>query len=122
LSGLSGKRVLIVEDEALIAFTIVDWLKEIGCKPVGPAARLSEGFALAKAEQFDAAILDVNLNAEPVYALADFLREQGIPVVFATGYGESVATSALNAPVLEKPFTADQLTRALAAALGSAAS
>ncbi len=122
MSAVKGKRVLIVEDEALIAAMIVEWLEDIGCKSVGPAARLSDGFALAQAEQLDAAVLDVNLNSEPVYSLANFLRARGIPLVFATGYGESVAENVLNAPVLEKPFTSDQLTRALVAALGAATS
>jgi CheY-like chemotaxis protein len=121
LSDVAGKRVLVVEDEAMIAAMIMEWLEELGCTPLGPAARLSEGFALARAESFDAAVLDVNLNSEPIYALADYLRARGIPIVFATGYGEGVGNRASNAPVLEKPFTADQLTRALAAALSAAA-
>jgi len=120
LSGVAGKRVLVVEDEALIAAMIVEWLEELGCRTLGPAARLADGFALARSAELDAAVLDVNVNAEPVYPLADYLRGRGIPIVFATGYGEAVAGSAANAPVLEKPFTADQLAHALAAVLGAA--
>jgi CheY-like chemotaxis protein len=107
------RRVLVVEDEALIASMIVEWLGELGCEALGPAASLSVGFTLAQSEPMDAAILDVNINSERVYPLADYLRGRGIPVVFATGYGESVAEIGLEATVLEKPFTSDQLARAL---------
>lgn len=121
MSGLTSRRVLVVEDEAIIALMIVEWLSEMGCEALGPAARLADGFALAQTEPLDAAVLDVNVNSERVYPLADYLRGRGIPLVFATGYGDSVAEDAVNAPVLEKPFTYDQLARALAMALDAAA-
>jgi len=117
MSFVMHRRVLVVEDEAIIASMIVEWLGEMGCEAIGPVARLSDGFALAQSEPMDAAVLDVNLNSERVYPLADYLRGRGIALVFSTGYGESIAGTALNAPVLEKPFTSDQLARALALAL-----
>ncbi len=119
MKRLMGSRVLVVEDEALIAAMIVEWLGEMGCEAVGPAARISEGLAIAEAEPLDAAVLDVNVNAERIFPLADRLRGRGVALVFATGYGECVAEAASNAPVLEKPFTFDQLSRALTAALGT---
>lgn len=120
MNRLIGSRVLVVEDEALIAAMIVEWLGEMGCEAVGPAARISEGLAIAEAEPIDAAVLDVNVNAERIFPLADCLRRRGVALVFATGYGECIAEAASNAPVLEKPFTFDQLSRALTVALGGA--
>lgn len=119
MSCFTGRRVLVVEDEALIASMIVDWLDEMGCEALGPVARLSDGFALAQAERLDAAVLDVNVNSERVYPLAHFLRCRSVRLIFATGYGDSIAEPALNAPVLEKPFTSDQLARALALVLAT---
>src|SRR4051812_49784467 len=106
------KWVLVVEDEALIASMIVEWLGEMGCEALGPVGRLSDGFDLVQSEPMDAAVLDVNVNSERVYPLADYLRDRGIPVVFATGYGASIEETVLDAPVLEKPITSDQLARA----------
>lgn len=120
MNRLIGSRVLVVEDEALIAAMIVEWLGEMGCEAVGPAARISDGLAMAEAELIDAAVLDVNVNAERIFPLADSLRRRDVALVFATGYGECIAEAASNAPVLEKPFTFDQLGRALAVALGGA--
>lgn len=120
MSCLIGRRVLVVEDEALIAAMIVEWLGEMGCEAVGPAARISDGLAMAETQTIDAAVLDVNVNSERVFPLANCLRHRGIALVFATGYGEHIAEAASNAPVLEKPFTCEQLTRALAAALSGA--
>lgn len=116
MSDLIGSRVLVVEDEALIAAMIVEWLGDMGCEAVGPVARISEGLAMAD-QPIDAAVLDVNVSTERVFPLADLLRRRGVALVFATGYGDCIAEAALNAPVLEKPFTFDQLSRALTVAL-----
>src|SRR3954470_915935 len=112
MNHATARRVLVVEDEALIASMIVEWLEEMGCEAVGPAFRVSDGFELAKTEPLDAAVLDVNVNSERVYPLAEYLRGRGVPLVFATGYGERIGKAGLKAPILEKPFTFDQLTNA----------
>ena len=120
MNSPTTRRVLVVEDEALIASMIVGWLEEMGCEAVGPAFRIADGLRLAETELLDAAVLDVNVNSEQVYPLAEYLRGRGIPLVFATGYGERIAEAAHTSPVLEKPFTFDQLTDALAVAFRSA--
>ena len=114
---LSGKRVLVVEDEALIAAMVEDMLVELGAVVVGPAATIERGLALATEGEFDAALLDVNIRAARVDPIAAVLRSRGIPVVFATGYGQSAFAQSTGAPILEKPYTQEKLASALSEAL-----
>lgn len=110
-SGLDGRRVLVVEDNALIAMAIEAALRGHGCVVVGPAATLDEALALALArtEAPDAAVLDVNLGGASVEPVAAALRGRGVPYVLATGYGDSAALAG-DVTVLRKPFaTADLL-------------
>lgn len=117
-SDLSGRRVLVVEDEARIAMLIRDTLEDLGCQVVGIASRLEEARAKVASMEFDAALLDVNLNGEPSYPLADELASRGIPFVLATGYGASrIPPDHKDAPVLQKPFLRAELERALRVAL-----
>jgi DNA-binding response OmpR family regulator len=114
MSVLHDKRVLLVEDEAVIAFAVEDALLELGCKVVGPAFCLEDAVALASAEPIDAAILDVNLNEQRSYAVADELRRRGIPFLFATGYSESgLEWNRSEVDVLPKPYRKDQVAAAL---------
>ena len=114
--GERRRRVLVVEDEMLVAMLIEDMLDELGYEVVGPALRVQEALALARSELFDLAILDVNLDGVPSFAVADILRERNIPFVFATGYGpEGVATDHRGAGVVKKPFQLQDLSRALEA-------
>lgn len=115
MSALTGKRILIVEDEPIVAMCLEDMLQSLGCLIVGPAARLSEGLALATDEQVDAAILDVNLGRERSYPIADLLRARSIPFVFATGYGRADYQADPAAGLLEKPYTTEQVSAMLAA-------
>jgi DNA-binding response OmpR family regulator len=97
-------RVLIVEDEMMIAMMMQDMLEEIGCEVIGPANRVDAALALADAE-IDVALLDVNLAGELVYPVADRLRARGIPIIFLTGYGNiGIDPRYREAPVLSKPF------------------
>ncbi len=98
----------------MIAFALEDLVDELGFEPVGPAFRLSEALAMAAAGGFDAAILDVNLNEERSFAVADYLAERGIPFLFATGYAEGGVEWSGEAKVIAKPYGRDQLRRALA--------
>ena len=118
--ALKGRRVLVVEDEAMIAMLVEDMLADLGCVVVGPAHDLDAAMALAAgAEAIDVALLDVNLAGKPVFALADALRERGVPLVFATGYGEGgLREIDAGAPVLQKPFRTADLAHALNTALG----
>jgi DNA-binding response OmpR family regulator len=103
--GLAGKRVLLVEDEMLIALDTVDELKNAGCTVIGPALRLEAALALAKSEELDAAILDINLMGFYVWPVAEALARRNIPFIFLTGFGVGLDFPPAFAAVrrLEKP-------------------
>jgi CheY-like chemotaxis protein len=102
-SPLSGRRVLVVEDETMVAWLLEDMLADLGCAIVGPAARVNQ--ALAMLDAVDAAVLDVNLNGQMSYPVADALAARGVPFVFSTGYNKvSLPNSYQSFPVLQKPF------------------
>ena len=106
---LNGKRVLLVEDEALVAMLVEDMLADEGCEVAATASRLGEAMAMAgdTGLAIDIAILDVNLAGEPVFAVAEVLAKRGVPFAFATGYGAGgLPESWRNRPTLQKPFTA----------------
>jgi len=107
---LLARRVMIVEDEALVALVLADQLAELGLSVVGPCSSVAEARAVADKADFEAAILDVNLGGELVYPVADLLSSRGIPFVFVTGYGrESIDRRFADAPVLEKPVELQSL-------------
>ena len=118
-SILVGRRILVVEDEMMIAMLVEDMLSELGCAVVGPAHALDAALDLARTEQgLDAALLDVNLGGQPVFAVADALREKGVPAIFSTGYGDAGLRDVdRGSQVLQKPFRAGDLAKALSAAL-----
>lgn len=101
----SGLRILLVEDEMLIAMMLEDMLTELGHEVVGPVARVSKAIEMARHGALDAAILDVNINGEEVYPVADELDARGIPFLFATGYdGTGLRERYCKWPALKKPF------------------
>ena len=111
---LDGLRVLVVEDEMMVSMLIEDMLSELGCQVVGPASRLDEALALAKDADIDCAVLDVNLGGQPIFPVADLLRERGCPFAFATGYGDAGLREVdRGSPVLQKPFREGDLARVL---------
>jgi CheY-like chemotaxis protein len=111
---LTGLRVLVVEDEMMVSMLIEDMLEDLGCTVVGPAARLDEALALARDTEIDCAVLDVNLGGQPIFPLADYLREKGAPFAFATGYGDAgLREIDRGSPVLQKPFRETDLARVL---------
>ena len=114
-SELDGFRVLVVEDEALVAMVIEDMLAGFGCKVVGPAANVDEALVLLGAAGIDGALVDVNLGGERLgFRVADALAARAIPYVFASGYGRSILTSPhLDALVLSKPFDEHMLREAV---------
>lgn len=114
-----GKRVLVVEDEAIVATMVEEMLRELGAIVVGPASTIKNALVLASTDGLDAAVLDVNIRSERVDPVADTLRARHVPLVFATGYGAS-STCARNSPVIEKPYTSEKLANALESALLSA--
>ncbi|WP_333586378.1 response regulator [Phenylobacterium sp.] len=111
---LDGLRVLVVEDEMMVSMLIEDMLADMGCKVVGPASRLDEAIALVGDAELDCAVLDVNLGGQPIFPLADILREKGAPFAFATGYGDAGLRDVdKGTPVLQKPFRESDLARIL---------
>ena len=111
------KRVLVIEDELMIRMLLQDMLDDLGHTLAGEAGRIDEAMTLAKQAEFDIAILDVNLNGEPISPVVEVLVARGLPFVFATGYGQrGVPEPYRRAPTLQKPFQADALAQALAAA------
>ncbi len=107
---LAGKRIMVVEDEALISMMIEESLVDHGCKTVGPLARVDAAMRAAETETIDAALIDVNLAGTPIYPVADILARRGIPYGFLTGYGEMGLHEAYRQrPVLKKPFTQKNL-------------
>ncbi|GAA3996833.1 response regulator [Sphingomonas humi] len=101
----------------MIAFALEDMVIELGYEVVGPAYRLPDALELAGREQFEAAVLDVNLNEQLSFPVADLLASLGIPFVFATGYAEGGVGWSGQAPVIAKPYGREQLARVLATLL-----
>ena len=115
---LSNRKVLVVEDEMMIAMLIEDMLDEFGCKLVGPATNVPRALELIGKETVDVAVLDLNLDGKDTYAIADALRQKNVPFIFATGYGSTgMRPEYGDRPVLQKPFQAKDLETALAEAL-----
>jgi CheY-like chemotaxis protein len=115
-ANLQGLRVLVVEDEMMVSMLIEDMLTDLGCTVVGPASRLDEALELAERGGIDCAVLDVNLGGQPIFPVADLLRQKGAPFAFATGYGDAGLREAdRGSPVLQKPFREGDLARVLGA-------
>lgn len=102
---LGGLRVLVVEDDAMLAMALEMTLSDLGCEVVGLASCLADAVPLAREAAIDGAILDVNLAGEKVYPVADILAARQIPFVFATGYGSAgLRECDRTRPVLQKPY------------------
>jgi CheY-like chemotaxis protein len=109
-----GLRVLLVEDEILVALLLEDMLAELGHTVVGPVARLDKALEMAKQEAVDLAILDVRISGQEVYPVAETLTARGIPFIFSTGYGiRGLRLPYRGRPVLQKPFRRHDLQEAL---------
>ncbi len=113
---LRGHRVLIVEDEMLVAMELESLLAEHGCDVVGPAPTVQRALALLDGEPPDAAILDLNLAGHTAVPVAAALNARGIPFLLATGYGsaQSREPELEAAPRVDKPVSHDRLVRTLA--------
>jgi len=108
----SGNRILLVEDEILVAMMMKDILSELGFAVIGPFSRLAEAMVAAVHEEIDAGIIDVNLGGEFVYPVADVLTARKIPFVFVTGYGvESIDGRFGYVPIVKKPVQRQVLQR-----------
>lgn len=117
-SPLTGCRVLVVEDEIIVSWMLEDMLSELGCEVVGPVARIDLALAIIDAQAIGAAVLDVNLNGQFSYPIADALTARGVPFVFSTGYAKDrLLTAYRDCPVLQKPFQRSDLGETLAGLL-----
>jgi CheY-like chemotaxis protein len=118
----TGRRVLVVEDEPMIRLLLDEMLSDLGYTMAAEAGRLDEALAVAKQGEFDVAILDVNLDGQPVTPVVDVLVERGVPFVFVSGYARrGIPEGHSRAPLLQKPFQSEGLARALAAIAPKAA-
>lgn len=115
---LEGLKVLVVEDNLLLAEVTRILLEDNGCQVVGPAGWLRRGLELARDEPLDGAILDINLHGEMSFAVAEVLHSRGVPFVFVTGYEDrSIVPMAFrSAPRLDKPVVDGHLIEAMVAA------
>jgi PAS domain S-box-containing protein len=105
-------RVLLVEDEALVAMMVQECLVELGYQVVGPVSTASEAAAKARDGQFEAAVLDINLGDGAVYPIADILTERGVPFVFVTGYdADSIESRFRDIQILQKPIEREMLKK-----------
>jgi DNA-binding response OmpR family regulator len=109
---LSGLRILVVEDDFLIAMDIKEAIERVGGQVVGPIGRLEQAQDLARREEFDAAILDVKLDGEVTFPLAEELLMRGVPIALATGYDlASLPEKFQGVPHLRKPFRDAEVRR-----------
>jgi CheY-like chemotaxis protein len=105
MNNVAGLRLLVVEDEMLIAMTIEDVLTDLGCIVVGPAGSVAKALEILNRQEIDGAILDLNLKGEQALPVAEALHKRGTPFFFLTGYGSTgLDQSQFNAPTLPKPF------------------
>jgi len=117
---LYGLRVLVVEDEYLIALMICEILEKVGCVVVGPASSLESARKLSSRESIDGALLDINLNGEVVYPVADQLDRLNVPYVFVSGYGTvKLPDRFQDRPFITKPFLPHVLVQALESITGN---
>ena len=114
-------RVLVVEDTAIVANEIARMLRDLGCVVIGPVGTLRGAELAAQSEDIDVALLDVNLQNEPVFPAAEILIDRHVPIAFLTGYARSSLPARFSAlPCLEKPFSTDDLVHVLEQTLGHA--
>jgi len=111
---LKDVRVLLVEDEFLIAEELADVLGDSGAKVLGPCSNLKQALNLANSLDMEVALLDVNLDGDHIYPVADVLAARAIPFVFMTGYSrDALPPEHRSRPVVRKPFQAAELLRVL---------
>lgn len=101
-------RVLVVEDDALLAMEMEDMLRDLGCDVVGPVARLDKALDVARAEALDGAVLDLNLRGELSFPVIDLLKGRGVPVIVCSGYADlpDMRERLEGIPFLAKPYDA----------------
>ena len=115
---LVGRRILIVEDEVILAMDLQILLENEGCEIVGPVPNVKTALETLSAHRLDAATLDINLNGEISAAVAEALRTKSVPFLLTSGYSDKHTDPAFNgAPLVKKPFNSDDLLGKLATIL-----
>ena len=115
MTTANPSKVLVLDDEALIAFDLAETVADLGCKVVGPAITLKEGFELADAEEPDLALLDINIAGDVVWPLAAYLAEKGCDLVFISAdvNHRKVCDKFSRSPLIEKPASPERIARAI---------
>jgi CheY-like chemotaxis protein len=120
MSNATPARILVVEDEYLIRMLLEDMLSDLGHTITAAVGTIAEAKELASNGDFDCAVLDVNLDGQEIFPVADILMKRGMPFVFCTGYGEGSLPEAYRGrPALQKPFQAEKLEQTLASLLAT---
>lgn len=115
---LTGRSVLVIEDEMLILMMIEDMLADLGCESVAVASRIDPALRLIEGQVFDTAMLDMNLNGIESYPIADALTARDVPYFFSTGNSlTDMKDGYRDQDVLKKPFTVEQLSNMLSRSL-----
>jgi len=115
-ADLKGKRILVVEDSPVVGPFTADLLEDLGCKVVGPAPNMAAARELVEAGEFDAALMDIHIRGERVFNLCEMLEAKDVPFVFTSGYADrNMPEKWEERPRLQKPYTLDQIEKALRA-------
>ncbi len=113
-------RVLVLEEESLIAMMLREWLERIDCETIGPAHSVKRALDLLEGVRPDAALLDLSLRNEKCYSVASALRDRDVPFAFLTGYGaEAIDARFGDVSILFKPLDFDAFKAAIAKLLSS---
>jgi CheY-like chemotaxis protein len=111
---LSGRRVLVVEDETLISMMIESMLADLGCESVTAAATVDKALSLINGQVFDAAMVDMNISGDTSDSVAEALVARGVPFIYCSGNNSQKAMNVLHPrPVLKKPFRDEELVKIL---------
>ena len=119
IGNLKGRRILVVEDESLVAMLLETILEDMGCETVGPVSNVADAVRLVEGgELLHGALLDVNVAGVEVFPVAAALEARDLPFVFSTGYGEGGLPDEWKGRItLQKPFTESAVEEALSRAL-----
>ena len=111
-SGFRGLRILVLEDDVLLAMELEDFLHDLGCRVVGPFNRVREAETAACDERLDGAILDINIRGELSFPVIDCLKQHGVPLILCSGYADlpNMREQLQGLPTVSKPCNYDTLT------------